>query len=178
MQVVPRPRQGVALTSQAISATPWRGRISLPGSSFPGSSALRASTPGLKSDDPSGTSPLRDRQAGAVGLGSADRIAQRQGLSLLYFKAQMRHPCSPVRQSVLSRNRISAGHFSKTTFGKAIFVPKTTFGKAISYRQFLRVSQLIEGELAALLIGVGTADPDALSSVLGTKKRSYTEYPV
>ena len=30
---------------------------------LPGSSALRASTPGLKSDDPSGASPLRDRQA-------------------------------------------------------------------------------------------------------------------
>ena len=34
---------------------------------FPGSSALRASTPGLKSDDPSGASPLRDRQAGTSG---------------------------------------------------------------------------------------------------------------
>ena len=34
---------------------------------FPGSSALRASTPGLKSDDPSGASPLRDRQTGALG---------------------------------------------------------------------------------------------------------------
>ncbi|WP_211204668.1 hypothetical protein, partial [Porphyromonas bennonis] len=41
----------------------------------------------LNSDDPSGASPLRDRQAVAVGLGSVDRIAQRQGLSLLYFKA-------------------------------------------------------------------------------------------
>ena len=30
---------------------------------FPGSSALRASTPGLKDDDPSGAPPLRDRQA-------------------------------------------------------------------------------------------------------------------
>ena len=50
---------------------------------FPGSSALRASTPGLKSDDPSGASPLRDRHAVAAGLGSVDRIAQRQELSLL-----------------------------------------------------------------------------------------------
>ena len=33
----------------------------------PGSSALRASTPGLKADDPSGAPPLRDRQAGALG---------------------------------------------------------------------------------------------------------------
>ena len=65
---------------------------------FPGSSALRASTPGLKSDDPSGASPLRDRQAVAAGPGSTDRIAQRQGLSLLCFKAQMRHPSgSPDR---------------------------------------------------------------------------------
>jgi|GEM_PF-3253207 len=60
---------------------------------FPGSSALRASTPGLKSDDPFGASPLRDRHAVAAGLGSVDRIAQRQGISLLCFKAQMRHPC-------------------------------------------------------------------------------------
>ena len=63
---------------------------------FPGSSALRASTPGLKSDDPSGASPLRDRHAVAAGLGSVDRIAQRQGLSLLCFKAQMRHPSVQV----------------------------------------------------------------------------------
>ena len=46
------------------SATPWRGRISFLRSSFPGSSALRASTPGLKAGDPSGASPLRDRQDG------------------------------------------------------------------------------------------------------------------
>ena len=44
-----------------------RGRISLPGSSFSGSSALRASTAGLKSDDPSEASPLRDRQTGTSG---------------------------------------------------------------------------------------------------------------
>ena len=36
-----------------------------PGSSFPGSSALSASTLGLNSDDPSGASPLRHRQLGA-----------------------------------------------------------------------------------------------------------------
>lgn len=59
---------------------------------FPGSSALRASTPGLKSDDPSGASPLRDRPTIAVGEESVDGIAQRQGLSLLSCKAQMRHP--------------------------------------------------------------------------------------
>ena len=51
--------------------------------SFPGSSALRASTPGLKSDDPSGASPLRDRQAIATGRGSVSEIVQRQRLSLL-----------------------------------------------------------------------------------------------
>ena len=72
-----RPRQGVALSAYSSSATPWRGRISLSGSSFPGFSALRASTPGLKSDDPSGALPLRDRQAVAAGRGSVDRIAQR-----------------------------------------------------------------------------------------------------
>ena len=60
-----RPRQGVApAAAYSSSATPWRGRISFPRSSFPGSSALRASTPGLRSDDPSGASPLRDRQVG------------------------------------------------------------------------------------------------------------------
>ncbi len=42
----------------------------------PGSSALRASTPGLKSDDPAGAKPRRDRHAVAAGLGSVDRIAQ------------------------------------------------------------------------------------------------------
>ena len=51
----------------------------------------------LNSEDPSGASPLRDRQAVAAGLGSVDRIAQRQGLSLLYFKGQMRHPCCPLQ---------------------------------------------------------------------------------
>ena len=61
----------------------------------------------LNSEDPSGASPLRDRQAGAVGLGSVDRIAQRQGLSLLYFKAQMRQPWSVTRMlfTVLKKNR-------------------------------------------------------------------------
>ena len=62
----------------------------------PGSSALRASTPGLNSDDPSGASPLRDRHAVAAGLGSVDRIAQLQGLSLLRFEAQIRHPSVQV----------------------------------------------------------------------------------
>ncbi len=52
----------------------------------------------LNSDDPSGASPLRDRQAVAVGLGSVDRIVQRQGLSLLCFKAQMRHPCGTTKK--------------------------------------------------------------------------------
>ena len=52
------------------------GVVYLSGSSFPGSSALRASTPGLKSDDPSGASPLRDRQAVAAGRGSVLGIAQ------------------------------------------------------------------------------------------------------
>ena len=51
-QSLQRPRQGVAHTSQSISATPWRGRISLPGSSFPRSSALRASTRGLRNGHP------------------------------------------------------------------------------------------------------------------------------
>ena len=37
---------------------------------FPGSSALRASTPGLKDDDPSGATPLRDRVAPLVGARS------------------------------------------------------------------------------------------------------------
>ena len=97
-QAIPRPRQGVALIARLVSATPWRGRISLSWSSFPRSSALRASTRGLNSEDPSGASPQRDRQAVAVGLGSVDRIAQRQGLSLLYFKAQMRHPCGTTKK--------------------------------------------------------------------------------
>ena len=68
-QSLQRPRQGVALTSQAISATPWRGRISFL-HPLPRSSALRASTCGLKNDDPSGAAPLRDRQAVAAGEGS------------------------------------------------------------------------------------------------------------
>ena len=50
---------------------------------FPGSSALRASTPGLKSGDPSGASPLRDRQAVAAGRGSVNVITQRQEASPL-----------------------------------------------------------------------------------------------
>ena len=55
------------LPDSLISATPWRGRISFPSSSFPESSGLRPSTSGLKTGDPSGASPLRDRQAGALG---------------------------------------------------------------------------------------------------------------
>ena len=83
--------------------------ISLPRSSFPQSSALRASTCGLKSDDPSGASPLRDRQAVAAGEGSVNRIAQRQGVSLLCFKTQMRHPrlVRPSGFSDLSGNRFA-----------------------------------------------------------------------
>ena len=117
-QAIPRPRQGVALIARLVSATPWRGRISLSGSSFPRSSALRASTRGLNSEDPSGASPLRDRQAVAVGLGSVDRIAQRQGLSLLYFKAQMRHPCGEVRRlfvMVIYGNIATRNKFLKST---------------------------------------------------------------
>ena len=50
------------------------------GPRFPGSSALRASTTGLKSDDPSGALPLRDRQAGRLtGLsGGADLLGGSQ----------------------------------------------------------------------------------------------------
>ncbi len=76
-------------------ALTWRGRISFPRSSFPGSSALRASTPGLKSDDPSGASPLRDRQAVAAGRGSVSKIAQRQRLSLLLLISSNASPLSP-----------------------------------------------------------------------------------
>ena len=59
------------------------GSYTLYASRFPGSSALRASTPGLKSGDPSGASPLRDRQAVAAGRGSVNVITQRQGASPL-----------------------------------------------------------------------------------------------
>jgi len=93
-----RPCQGVALSAYSSSTMPWRGRIFLSGSSFPRSLVLRASTRNLNSDDPSGASPMRDPQAVPVGLGSVDRIAQRQGLSLLYFKAQMRHPCDTTKK--------------------------------------------------------------------------------
>ena len=48
---------------------------------FPGSSALRASTPGLKDDDPSGATPLRDRQAGSS-LSESGSEAPRQGCSV------------------------------------------------------------------------------------------------
>ena len=48
---------------------------------FPGSSALRASTCGLKNDDPSGAAPLRDRQAVAAGEGSTT------GNSLMGYEA-------------------------------------------------------------------------------------------
>ena len=56
------------LHDSLISATPWRGRISFL-HPLPRSSALRASTRGLWSDDPSGALPLRDLQAGASGEG-------------------------------------------------------------------------------------------------------------
>ena len=41
-----QPRQGVALTSQSISATHWRGHISYLRHRFQGSTALRVSTRG------------------------------------------------------------------------------------------------------------------------------------
>ena len=88
---------------------------------LPGSSALRASTPGLKSDDPSGASPLRDRHAVAAGLGSVDRIAQRQGLSLLCFKAQC----------VTPRFRLFATYTYVDKF--------TTFVRGYSYRKLMRI---------------------------------------
>ena len=65
---------------------------------FPGVLGTLCLDTRLNSDDPSGASPLRDRQAVAVGLGSVDRIVQRQGLSLLCFKAQMRHPCGTTKK--------------------------------------------------------------------------------
>ena len=51
----------------------------------PGSSALRASTAGLKSDDPSGVSPLRDRQAGVSGdiTGVTGGVAPLRGASFV-----------------------------------------------------------------------------------------------
>ena len=48
---------------------------------FPGSSALRASTCGLKNDDPSGAAPLRDRQAVAAGEGSTTGSNRRPPFS-------------------------------------------------------------------------------------------------
>ena len=63
-------------------------------------------------------------------------------------------------------------------FWKSYFSPKNHFWKSYFVSSVVcEFHQLVEGELTALLIGVGTADSDALSSVLGTKKRSYTEYP-
>ena len=52
---------------------------------FPGSSALRASTPGLKDDDPSGATPLRDRRSGSVGS-----MAPRQGCTLHRHRSPLR----------------------------------------------------------------------------------------
>ena len=71
--LTPRPRHGVALIAGMCDTL--AGSISFPASSFPGSSALRASTPGLKSDDPSGASPLRDRQARGAPLRPVRREA-------------------------------------------------------------------------------------------------------
>ena len=76
------------------------GSYNLNASPFPGVFGTSASTCGLKNDDPSGAQPRRDRQAVAAGLGSVDRIAQRQGLSLLCFKTQMRHPWSHNRELI------------------------------------------------------------------------------
>ena len=51
-----RPRQGVALIAEEVRHP--GGVVYLSWHPIPGSSALRASTPGLKSDDPSGAAPL------------------------------------------------------------------------------------------------------------------------
>ena len=74
------------------------GSYTFPGVLFPGVIGTSCLDTQLNSDDPSGASPLRDRQAVAVGLGSFDRIAHRQRLSLLYLKAQMRHPCATSKK--------------------------------------------------------------------------------
>ena len=75
--VAPKTRGSV------IACDPLAGSYIFTRVFFPGASALRASTPGLKSDDPSRASPLRDRQTVAAGEGSVDGIGARQGLSLL-----------------------------------------------------------------------------------------------
>ena len=88
-----RPCQGVALSAYSSSEAPWRGRISLSGSSFPGSSALRASTPGLKSDDPSGATPLRDRQTQWYPVKSAFILAVMLKCTTPGIGEAEDHPC-------------------------------------------------------------------------------------
>ena len=80
------------LHDSLISATPWRGRISFL-HPLPRSSALRASTRGLWSDDPSGALPLPAGSAGgSIRRGLVHEMAQQHRLSLLSCKTQMRHP--------------------------------------------------------------------------------------
>ena len=64
---------------------------------FPGSSALRASTPGLKDDDPSGATPLRDRVAPLVGARSIGIGHPRSG-----DRCAAPHPSDPSDLSDLS----------------------------------------------------------------------------
>ena len=60
---------------------PARGRDGRDPPGYPGSSALRASTPGLKAVDPSRAPPLRDLQPGSS-LSESGSEAPRQGCSV------------------------------------------------------------------------------------------------
>ena len=62
----------------------------------------------------------------AAGLGSVDRIAQLQGLSLLRFKAKMRHPPTPSTLPGVARNsdRLRGRHPSGVgSMGYAVGLP-------------------------------------------------------
>ncbi len=84
------------------------GSYTLYAPSYPGSSALRASTPGLKAGDPSGASPLRDRQAGASPVGDAPR----QGCLLRSYKRPLQNGLSPKSTA------FSAGALQNTSDAK------------------------------------------------------------
>ena len=111
---IPTTPTGCRTYRSAISATPWRGRIPYMRHRFPGTSALRASTPGLKADDPYGATPLRDRQAGSSLMVSAGGVAPHKGCRHacefgVWGNRLIRHPPGRMDKKKRTASRVGYG---------------------------------------------------------------------
>ena len=107
----------------------------------------------LNSDDPSGALPLRDRQSVAAGEGSVKGIAQRQGLSLHCFNAQMRHPCTAGRTWEVNAGSAYARHTTLVLDSSLRMADELSF-----FRSGVRQEQLTSRLPPASLLPSGAAN--------------------